>query len=192
MKTKYRPHLINANKPFEFNPSKGNEVRSALLLVLFQNFLAIENHSLAPYKSRLEFCGENNQLHPNHQSYVNSVNSHAYGDLFEQSPDNLQECSDAKKFGLRLAYFPQVPCKPFYFPVKDIKEAVEFYNLLVRYDEFLLTECDSMRVDYSNIFELEMIDPQDGDWCSWFLESGDEYFDDFRQYLDHIEENEAA
>ncbi len=194
MKITYRPHLMNANKPFEFTPVEGNEVRSTLLLILLQNFLALENHSLAPYKSRMEFLDDKNRnkVRADHQRLVDNVNHHTYGDLFDQSPESLKDCSDAMKFGLRLTYYPQIPCKPFYFPVRDLNEAIEFFKLIIRYDEYLLTECDSMRVEYCNTFDLEMFDKEDNDWCSWYLETDEEYFDDFQEYYHHVSDSQAA
>lgn len=37
---------------------------------------------------------------------------------------------------VRVAHFPQVPCKPFIVEVRDLREAKLIYDVLADYDEF--------------------------------------------------------
>lgn len=191
----YKPHLGHCNKPFVFEAKDKKEAISfALCLNFYQVFLSENNHSQSP-KPRLEFRKSINdtELRIDHQDMVNEFNKSPYFEM--ESVDELADGFAANKYGLRVMWLPQVPCKPFYFPVKDVDTAERCYKLLAEYDLYLLEDCESMRVDYSNMGTLEMINPlkdSEGEkWTSWYFEDGDTYYEDFDEYLRREESVEA-
>lgn len=189
---KFTPHIGMCSVPFEVSSgSKEGIVHIAMALTAYQAFLANNNHSQYP-KARAEF-----RTHGALDvSLLKKLNEHKYHDL--EDADDLATCDDANEWGLRLSWFPQVPCKPFIFPVKDVEAARALSDALADYDIYLLEKCDQMRVDYCNTLDLEMrpdnyqqmID--DGDipeenqgWMSWYFEDDEKdiYFEDFQDWL---------
>lgn len=181
---KFRPHVVYAEGFFQFNAEKRREVRSLVFLILYQHFLGSENHSHRPYKARIEFCTEKGDAHPRQQLIVDGVNRHHYWSFCDNDDwEGLAVCNDARKWGLRLTYFPQVPCKPFRFPVRSVEEAIAFKELLLEYEHYLFEICENMRVDYCNVIELETL--EDGDWISWEKITDDDCLT-FNEYCDSM------
>lgn len=186
----FRPTVFQAGTPFTFKAKSQDEAtRGAVALLIYQTFLGEERHSHLPHKARLELLNEKSELHRDHQRFVNSFNAHNYLDYFNKASD-LENHSDNEKYKIRLNWYPQVPCKPFVFPCKNDEEALYLKNLLANYDNYLLEECEGMRVDYCNTGVITIIDPgfKEGDdeekWCDWFHDSELGYFDDIAEYLE--------
>lgn len=84
-----------------------------------------------------------------------------------------------KNGSLRVYWYPQVPCEPFFRDVSDVEEAISILNTLAEYDQFLLSH--NHRVDYSNaggilVFNSEDIvddDPETG-WTDWSDDHGND------------------
>lgn len=87
---------------------------------------------------------------------------------------------------MRVAWFPQVPCKPFYVPVKDVHEASKIMDTLGFYDLFQLE--NNIKPDYCNMGVLEIF--EDGEWLSW--QDDETGIDDVRDYLEYLKEQEGA
>lgn len=85
---------------------------------------------------------------------------------------------------LRVAHFPQIPCKPFLVPVSTVREGVAVMDLLASYDLFQYR--NNIKGDYSNASVLEMLD--EGEWISW---SNDET-DDPREWIESIAATEGG
>lgn len=102
---------------------------------------------------------------------------------------------------LRVAHFPQVPCKPFYVEVSSPEEGARMMNTLANYDLFQLE--NRIKSDYSNVNMLEMYDESLTDqdleemeledrWCSWFIEIQEDvngeyqYFECPYEYVDYL------
>lgn len=69
---------------------------------------------------------------------------------------------------LRLAHFPQLPCKPFIIPVANVAEAVKIATTIWDYDKFQFE--NRIKPDYSNATTLEVF--EDGEWCDWYSDCG--------------------
>lgn len=84
---------------------------------------------------------------------------------------------------LRVAHFPQVPCKPFCVEVKNLQEAKLIYDVLADYDLFQYE--NRIKPDYSNATVIEQKYEQDTEWESWYDEETG--IDDIDEYLEYIE-----
>lgn len=196
----FTPHIGFCSAPFLVSVANTDDaLKTGFLLNFYQHFLAQNNHSQHP-KARIEFCkdGEPRSRLLSHDALV---------DKFIKSPlHNISDIDDfadgelANKSGLRLSWIPQVPGKPFVFPVEDVNQAMSFYNILADYDRYLFEDCSGMRVDYANMGFLEMIlKDEDGNlldtntkWVSWELDTGDDYFDSIDEYMAFLEENKDS
>lgn len=179
---KYKPHLLNCDKPFSYTPKVMEPIKAAVCLILFQNFLAIENHSSAPYKSRLDFF-KGEAKHPSTTRMVTDTNHHLLMPPESDTDLTLSELNSViekwilkNKIELKVSYLPQVPCAAFSFPAKSEEEAVEIRTMLIEYDTYLFEKCEEMRVDFANMVFIEML--EDGEWVSWYKENGDDYFEE--------------
>jgi len=45
---------------------------------------------------------------------------------------------------LRVAHYPQVPCKPFYVEVDSLEEAKKFFDILAEYDMYIALRTASL------------------------------------------------
>lgn len=71
---------------------------------------------------------------------------------------------------LRVWWIPQVPMKPFHFPVDSVEQAVHDLRLLAEYDKFQYE--NRVRPDYCNAGGLEVyVEDCDGEgnpgWEDW-------------------------
>lgn len=57
---------------------------------------------------------------------------------------------------LRIAHYPQIPCKPFYVEVNSIQEGYKLSQVLADYDLFQYE--NKIKPDYSNMTVLEQFD----------------------------------
>ena len=83
--------------------------------------------------------------------------------------------TEYKKGDLSVWWIPQVPMKPFYYPVKTVKEAQLLLDVLGRYDQFQFE--NRIKPDYSNAGGLNVYSPEDADengncWVTWYNEDG--------------------
>lgn len=86
---------------------------------------------------------------------------------------------------LRVAHYPQVPCKAFTVPVESIQEAQRVIDMLANYDQFQYEQLN--KPDYSNTSFLEQL--EDGEWVDW---ADDETgISNVAEYLAFIAECEA-
>ena len=85
---------------------------------------------------------------------------------------------------LRVYWIPQVGrvSEAFYVPVRDLREAKLIIDALAVYDAYQLQE--NIKPDYCSVGGLEMYDEEEGEWIGWYLETDDEYYDDFDEYCD--------
>lgn len=200
MNLAFTPHIGFCSKPFLTSVSSADAaIKTGLLLYFYQHFLAQNNHSQHP-KPRIEFCKDEDPRSRlvGHDALVNKFNHSPLHDI-----DDIDDFADgelANKSGLRLSWIPQVPGKPFIFPVDDVNQAMAFYNALADYDLYLFEDCSDMRVDYANMGFLEMIlkdengnlvDPETK-WVSWEFETNDDYFDSIEEYMAFLEENKDS
>ena len=91
-----------------------------------------------------------------------------------------------KEYKFRIAHFPQVPCKPFYVPVRDLKEAQKVSDILADYDAFQFNH--RIKPDYSNMTILEVFDEDTNGWLSWEDEATG--ISDIDEYFEHLEGEE--
>jgi len=82
---------------------------------------------------------------------------------------------------LRVAHYPQVPCKPFLVEVKSLEEAKLISDTLANYDLFQFE--NRIKPDYANATVIEEYDEEAGEWVSWYdeetgIDDLDEYFEE--------------
>lgn len=98
---------------------------------------------------------------------------------------------------LRVWHIPQVPMKAFFVEVSSVEEGVRMMDALADYDMFQYE--NNIKPDYCNanglqmwdesLTEEDMADMELGDkWVDW----GNDYFDDPRDYLESLKEEAAA
>jgi hypothetical protein len=87
---------------------------------------------------------------------------------------------------LRVWWIPQVPMKPFYVPVRTLREAALVLDTLSNYDAFQYENL--VKGDYSNAGGLQRYDAadiQDDDpetgWTDWYDDETGADFDDYRE-----------
>lgn len=88
---------------------------------------------------------------------------------------------------LQVWWIPQVPMKPFFFPVKTLEQGVKFLRVLADYDKFQVE--NRIKPDYCNAGGIQMWDKNsDGEgtpgWTDWCEEETGE--DDPEVYLETI------
>ncbi len=99
---------------------------------------------------------------------------------------------------LRVWHIPQVPMKPFFVDVESVADGVRVMDALADYDLFQFD--NNIKPDYCNasgmhvwdesLTEQDLVDMELNDrWVDWFIEVGDDYFDDPREYLESISES---
>lgn len=149
MRLEFIPHIGQTSKPFKYESEDANKVKyMAVMLSVLQNFLTIENHS--GLKANLKIFNDKNQQMD--FRLINDVNNDP---LYEEVLNNIGEepidtplLKYIEKDGIVLmSYYPQVPCKPFHFPV-PIVDLEEFQNVLGMYNNYLFEE--KLRVDYTD------------------------------------------
>lgn len=94
---------------------------------------------------------------------------------------------DNNKVILRVAHFPQVPCKAFYVEgIKDVHDAKKVMDMLANYDMFQYE--NNIKPDYANASFLERWyadGEKDGEWEDWIDdETGIDNVDEYIEYLE--------
>ena len=84
---------------------------------------------------------------------------------------------------LRVWWIPQVGIEEtFYVPVNTAEEGKKLLDTLAAYDAFQLQ--NNVKSDYCNVGGLQMFDEEEGEWCDWYVESDDFYYDDLDEYCE--------
>ena len=90
----------------------------------------------------------------------------------------MSDLKHPKPGDLKVCWFPQIPCKPFEVPVKDVNEAAFLMTVLARYDEFQYN--NKIKPDYSNagtvcIYTVDYDGEGNPGWEDWHdEETGDD------------------
>lgn len=79
--------------------------------------------------------------------------------------------SEPKVGDLKVWWIPQIPGKPFDVPVASVDEARKILDVLAKYDAFQFE--NRIKPDYCNAGGLVVFE-EDGEWCDWTDESGDD------------------
>jgi hypothetical protein len=88
------------------------------------------------------------------------------------------DLKNPKNGDLKVWWIPQVPMKPFEYPVSSPQEGFMLLDALAKYDLFQLE--NNVKPDFCNIgglseFDEEDIEGEDFDgWGDWFSEMGDD------------------
>ena len=91
---------------------------------------------------------------------------------------------------LRVWWIPQVPGSVFHVAASSVQEGVKIMDVLALNDLFQYE--NNIKPDYSNAGGLQMFDAEDktdspeGSWTDWFIELGNDYFDDPEEYLEWL------
>jgi len=80
-----------------------------------------------------------------------------------------------KEGSLQVWWIPQVPMKPFTFPVENVDEACLLLTALAQYDLFQLKH--NIKPDYSNVGGLNLF--EDGEWVEWYDEKEGYFIDEY-------------
>lgn len=75
---------------------------------------------------------------------------------------------------LRVAHYPQIPCKPFIVAVKDEEQAYLISETLA--DQHLFLYDNNFIPDYSNIILVQMY--EDGEWLDYYNEEEEMEFNE--------------
>ena len=89
---------------------------------------------------------------------------------------------------LQVWWIPQVPGIPFEVDVSSVEEGVRIMDVLADYDAFQYA--NNIKPDYCNAGGLRMWTEDrfgQGDWEDWYCETGGEWFDDPRDWLESLE-----
>lgn len=90
---------------------------------------------------------------------------------------------------LRVWWIPQVGCDgTFYVPVESVEEGKKILDLLAAYDAWQLQ--NKIKPDYTNVGGLQMFDEEEQEWCDWYLETDNDYFEDVDEYCEQSERAE--
>lgn len=82
---------------------------------------------------------------------------------------------------LRVYWIPQLGIKEtFYIPVKSVEEGKKLLDVLAAYDAFQLQ--NNVKPDYCNTGGLQIL--EDGEWCDWYIENDEFYYDDVDEYCE--------
>lgn len=79
---------------------------------------------------------------------------------------------------LKVWWIPQVPMKPFEYPVPNIDTAIILCDALAKYDLFQYE--NNVKPDYCNTGGLVVF--EDGEWIDWYYTNEDGDFMDFDEY----------
>ena len=85
---------------------------------------------------------------------------------------------------LRVWWIPQVGTgsEAFYVPVQSVEEGKRVMDMLAAYDAYQLQ--NKIKPDYCNTGGLQIFDEEEDEWCDWYLETEDSYFDDLDDYIE--------
>jgi hypothetical protein len=72
---------------------------------------------------------------------------------------------------LRIWWIPQIPGKPFHWPVADFAQAALMLDALAGYDDFQFAQ--RIKGDYANMGGLQIFDGEQ--WEDWEDEEGDDF-----------------
>jgi hypothetical protein len=72
---------------------------------------------------------------------------------------------------LRIWWIPQIPGKPFHWPVADFAQAALMLDALAGYDDFQFSQ--RIKGDYANMGGLQIFDGEQ--WEDWEDEEGDDF-----------------
>lgn len=91
---------------------------------------------------------------------------------------------EMKNQKMRVWWCPQVGgCeKHFYIPVHSIEEAKKIMDVLAYYDCYQMNQ--HVNGDYANCGGLEVWDEAEQEWCDWWYEDENHYFDDVDEYIE--------
>jgi hypothetical protein len=76
-----------------------------------------------------------------------------------------------KKDDLRIYWIPQIPGKPFHWPVADLAQAGMMLDALAAYDDFQFA--NRIKGDYANMGGLEVFDG--AEWFEWESDECDDF-----------------
>jgi len=83
---------------------------------------------------------------------------------------------------LKVWWIPQVPMKPFEYPVNTVLEAKILLDALGKYDAFQFE--NNIKPDYCNAGGLQMFDEDAQEWYDWESEGSGENINDLSyEYL---------
>lgn len=85
---------------------------------------------------------------------------------------------------MRVWWCPQVGMcdKHFYIPVHSVEEAKKIMDVLAYYDCYQMNQ--HVKGDYANCGGLEVWDETEQEWCDWWYEDENHYFDDVDEYIE--------
>lgn len=88
---------------------------------------------------------------------------------------------------LRVWWIPQAGATEdsFYVPVETVEEGKKVMDMLAAYDLFQMQ--NNIKPDYSNIGGLQMWDEEEKEWCDWYMETKDNYFDNVNDFCEQCE-----
>ena len=90
---------------------------------------------------------------------------------------------------LRVWWIPQIGIgQTFYIPVETVEDGKKIMDILAAYDLFQLQ--NNVKPDYSNVGGLQMRDEEEKEWCDWYMETEDDFFEDVDEYCEQCDKAE--
>lgn len=87
---------------------------------------------------------------------------------------------------LRVWWISQIGIgQTFYIPVKTVEDGKKIMDILAAYDLFQLQ--NNVKPDYSNTGGLQMWNEEEKEWCDWYMETEDDYFDSVNDFCEQCE-----
>lgn len=87
---------------------------------------------------------------------------------------------------LRVWWIPQMcTIKSFYVPVETVEEGKKVMDMLAAYDAY--QRQNRIKPDYCNCGGLQMWDEEEKEWCDWYTEEENNYFDNVDDYCKQCE-----
>lgn len=89
---------------------------------------------------------------------------------------------------LRVWWIPQVGIEEvFYIPIGRVEEGKKVMDLLSAYDAFQLQ--NRVKPNYTNVGGIELWDETEQEWCDWYMETEDDFFDDVNDYCEQCDKS---
>lgn len=90
---------------------------------------------------------------------------------------------------LRVWWIPQIGIgQTFYIPVETVEDGKKMMDILAAYDLFQLQ--NNVKPDYLNVGGLQMWDEEEKEWCDWYMETENDFFENVDQYCEQCEKSE--
>lgn len=87
---------------------------------------------------------------------------------------------------LRVWWIPQLGItETFYIPVESVEEGKRCLDILKAYDAFQFLNI--IKPEYYNAGGLQLFDEEDGEWCDWYINTENSFYENVNEYCESDE-----